>query len=310
MTDTSNAADTTNATALATPAPTRGAVVITPEGPAPRADRIVVRSEIAVFDTGVFDHLYRVATIMAQSPLLPKHLRGGTVQESAANCFRIVEFAHRVRVSPFALMDGTFPAPGGKIGFEGKVVAALLNISGILDGGRLEFEYTGTPGKDDYGIKATGSIGGKVQTLTGTVGEWKTANEKWKTMPGQMLVYRASAWWTRRYAPEIILGVYIEDELDGMTDAGSGRTEAAERATPAIQAPVTPPTEAFELFDTTGKRIDLISSGDAFAKRLAAIMSAVRDKETGDALWQFNADGIARIEESGSAEAKALLGMK
>jgi hypothetical protein len=37
---------------------------------------------------------------------------------------------------------------------------------------------------------------------------------KWMTMPGQMLRYRAAAFWQRVYAPEISMGFYTKEEVE------------------------------------------------------------------------------------------------
>jgi hypothetical protein len=43
---------------------------------------------------------------------------------------------------------------------------------------------------------------------------WMSKNgSKWKTMPEQMLMYRAAAFWTRAYAPELSLGMQTAEEV-------------------------------------------------------------------------------------------------
>jgi hypothetical protein len=49
---------------------------------------------------------------------------------------------------------------------------------------------------------------------------WYTKNgSKWKTMPEQMLQYRAAAFWTRAYAPEIALGMHTAEEIHDTPEA-------------------------------------------------------------------------------------------
>jgi hypothetical protein len=44
---------------------------------------------------------------------------------------------------------------------------------------------------------------------------WSAKNgSKWKTMPEQMIMYRAAAFWGRVYAPEKMLGMHTGDELE------------------------------------------------------------------------------------------------
>lgn len=49
---------------------------------------------------------------------------------------------------------------------------------------------------------------------------WLTRNgSKWQTMPDQMLVYRAAAFFGRVYAPELLLGMPSNDEVEDIFDA-------------------------------------------------------------------------------------------
>jgi hypothetical protein len=44
-------------------------------------------------------------------------------------------------------------------------------------------------------------------------GWYGKSGSKWKTMPEQMLQYRAGAFWCRTYAPEIALGMHTSEEV-------------------------------------------------------------------------------------------------
>lgn len=49
---------------------------------------------------------------------------------------------------------------------------------------------------------------------------WYTkSGSKWKTMPKQMLMYRAASFWQRLYAPEISMGMKTTEELEEIQDA-------------------------------------------------------------------------------------------
>ncbi len=48
---------------------------------------------------------------------------------------------------------------------------------------------------------------------------WYTkAGSKWQTMARQMLMYRAAAFWTRAYAPELSMGMRTDDEIRDIID--------------------------------------------------------------------------------------------
>jgi hypothetical protein len=49
---------------------------------------------------------------------------------------------------------------------------------------------------------------------------WHSKNgSKWNTMPDQMFVYRAAAFWQRAYAPEISMGLQTAEESEDTYDA-------------------------------------------------------------------------------------------
>src|SRR5690606_30257447 len=52
---------------------------------------------------------------------------------------------------------------------------------------------------------------------------WSSKNgSKWKTMPDQMFVYRAAAFWQRAYAPDLGMGLQTQEEIHDVYDAGRG----------------------------------------------------------------------------------------
>src|SRR5262249_30238410 len=83
-----------------------------------------VTTGVAAFDTGKFDQMVRIARMMALAGSTPDHIRGidkdgtqtGGYDLAVANCFSVVEQAHRWDMSPFALVQCTYFVHG-KIGF-------------------------------------------------------------------------------------------------------------------------------------------------------------------------------------------------
>src|SRR5258708_9286892 len=68
---------------------------------------------------------------------VPDHLRG-----QPQTCFAIVELAMTWNLSPFSVARSVYPLPGGKTGFEGKLVHAILASSGKIVG-EIKYEYYG-----------------------------------------------------------------------------------------------------------------------------------------------------------------------
>lgn len=182
-----------------------------------------------LMDTGKFEHCYRIAKLMATASLIPDHLkftgnasnkRELTPEEKIGNCFMIVNQAIRWGIDPFSMAPETYVV-GGKLAFQGKLVAAIVNGLANLEQ-RLSYTFSGTPGSDDFTITVSGKIRGETDTRTVSVrvGAVKTDNQMWKKDPEQKLVYTGATKWARRHCPEVILGIIVDDEIeaDSMRD--------------------------------------------------------------------------------------------
>lgn len=177
-----------------------------------------------LMDTARFEHTYRIANAMAQAALIPDHLvgvkRGGQFQpysqtQIVGNCFLVVNQSLRWGIDPFSAMAETY-AVGGKLGFQGKLVAALINARAGLKK-RLNYAFKGTG--DDLTVTVSGTFEGEDEprTVTLSVAQGKTDNQMWKKDPEQKLIYSGATKWARRHCPEIMLGVLTDDDLDRIT---------------------------------------------------------------------------------------------
>lgn len=171
--------------------------------------------------TNVFEQLQRVATLMAKSQLVPKHLQG---EEHIADCFLVASQAVQWKMNPFAVAQSCYVL-SGKVGYEGKLVAAIVNASPRIQT-KLNYEYSGTGSKRQ--VRVFGTLVGedKAREVVGTVEAWRTSNKQWETQVDQMLSYRGAREWARRHMPEAVLGVYAEEELPEIA--------RSERAQPVI----------------------------------------------------------------------------
>lgn len=193
-----------------------------------RKPAAIVENAIPMFDTSQFEHMTRIATVMARASLVPDHIRKGSFEEATANCFMIVNQAMRWNMDPFSVAQACFILHG-KLGYEGKLVAAMLEAK---IGSSLDYEWFGEPGKDDYRIKVSGArpTDGLVVSIEGTVGDWKTYEKadgngprrvkgNWQGLSSRnQLAYRGAREWARLYAPGLLLGVYTPDEMEDMED--------------------------------------------------------------------------------------------
>jgi len=188
---------------------------------------------LSVFDPRSFDQMGQIARQLASSSLVPDTLKGNTDDQTVSNCFRVVEQAQRWGLSPFAVMDSA-SVVRGKLMWEGKLIAAAIK-SGL--GIRLKYEYSGEGEKRKIIVSAV--VDGALESIEGTVSTWKTTHDgsPWKAANyDQMLAYRGARQWARRYAPEVILGVYAPDEMDSkwirnVTPPGQSIAEVYEKRT-------------------------------------------------------------------------------
>lgn len=151
------------------------------------------------------DQAIRLAKLMADGGLVPQHL-----QEKPANCLMVIEQAIRWGMSPFAVAQCTSVIQG-KLMYEGKLVAAVVNARGEL-AERLRYTYDGQ-GRDRT-CTVSGRLRGEDETRTVSVtwGLVKSANKVWEMQPDQQLAYYGARVWARRHLPEVMLGVYSPDE--------------------------------------------------------------------------------------------------
>ena len=209
--------------------------------PQPRA-RLVVTSEANMMDTAKFEHLGRVARVMADSGMMPESLTHYGKADNRqpledrvvfARAFLIAAQADRWQMDPTADM-GCCAFIHGQLSYEGKLVAAVIEARLNT---RLRYEFGCWNPKRlqcDVGMEAEGnmlairvsgvlpgetapvSIDGYVGTPeagwhTGSRGPWNNPLN-WR----RQLRYRGSRDWANAYAPGLILGVQTDDDLDAI----------------------------------------------------------------------------------------------
>jgi hypothetical protein len=214
---------------------------------------------IPILDTSKFEHMQRIATVMSECGYVPDHLRKGeTPSARMATCFLIVNQAVRWGMDPFALAQTVFQV-SGKLGFEGKAIAAVINSDPRLKG-RLNYEFSGEGAGRKITVIGTFRDTGETKTIEGLLSKWKTNNKQWTEDPDQMLVYRGSRQWARRWMPDRLLGVYSADELEdiALRDIPTGQRAARMKditpvpAVPEIAPPI-PEISAIPDIDQTPK---------------------------------------------------------
>lgn len=153
------------------------------------------------------DQAIRLAKAMSTAKMLPKHL-----WDDVGTCLMIVEQAMRWNMSPFAVAQCT-SSIGGKLMYEGKLLAAAAESVGAIDG-HFDYEFAGEG--DDRQVTISARRRGDVnpRQMTIRLRDVRTTNEHWKKQPDQMLVYSGARNWTRRFTPSVLLGSYAPEEFN------------------------------------------------------------------------------------------------
>lgn len=148
----------------------------------------------------------KLAELMAKARLLPQAV------QNPADAFLVINQAMRWGMDPFAVAQEVSVIQG-KLMHSGKIVAAAIQSSGVLDG-RLHYDYAGSG--DDRTVTVRGRLRGEDtdRDVSVRARDAKTQNKVWQTQLDQQLAYHGSRVWARRYAPEVMLGVYTPEEFD------------------------------------------------------------------------------------------------
>jgi hypothetical protein len=157
-----------------------------------------------------------MAKALASSTLVPDVYRG---EANLGNCIIALELSQRIGASVMAVMQSMVPIHG-KPTWSASFLIATVNSCGRFS--PMRFRWVGKEGTDEWGCRAYAVerdsnlelVGALVTIAMAKVEGWYgKSGSKWKTMPEQMLQYRAGAFWCRTYAPEIALGMHTSEEV-------------------------------------------------------------------------------------------------
>lgn len=210
------------------------------------------------------------------------------MDKAVANCMIAVEVSMRIGASPLMVMQN-MAVIYGRPSWSSKFLIATVNSCGRFEPLQFRFTNKGNIGKVDYVdyvwndhtrrkeavtrtldgtnianlecVAYTTKKGSKdvlesapVSILLAIEERWFTKDgSKWRTMPRQMLMYRAASMWTNAYAPELSMGMRtIEEQQDivdvdfeeipsqsGASSTNTSSTISMDDAKPAT-APTTP----------------------------------------------------------------------
>lgn len=182
----------------------------------------------------------RMGSALAQSSLVPEPYRG---KQGLPNCMIALEMAHRVGISPFLVMQNMHIIHG-RPSWSAQYLIASINASGKFSPLRFRLEKRGETKVGNASIDNTVCFTYATELATGETLEgpavsmemavkegWYGKNgSKWQTMPDLMLRYRAAAFFSRMYCPEVAMGLHTAEEVYDVYDAAPIKADAKERA--------------------------------------------------------------------------------
>lgn len=155
--------------------------------------------------------VFEFAKLMALSrQAVPPHLR-----DNPGMCLAVAVQATEWRMSPFAVANKSYVV-NDRIAWESQLIHAVIEQRAPLVG-RIRHSFEGEG--DDRVCVVTAQVKGEVEPVVYRSPPIKQISPKnsplWKTKPDLQLYYNAVRDFARTYFPDVILGVYAEDELDG-----------------------------------------------------------------------------------------------
>ncbi len=253
-----------------------------------------------IFDPVCFDNMQRACKMLASSDLVPdlyRDIPGKNSQSKAiANCMIALEMAQRTGASFLAVMQNMVIIHG-KPSWASQFLISTVNTCGRFEPLKFRFNeaktectaWTRERGSDDI-------LEGTTITLDMAQREgWsRTPGSKWATMPQQMLMYRAAAFWTRVYAPELSMGMHTIDENTDIAESDAAaivqqvRDEIASHAngTAIVMDDLMDTSDTVVTADTTDTMVVDTATGEIQAPAAKPAAEKTRGRKSGKVVEQ------------------------
>lgn len=170
-------------------------------------------------DAQNFETALRMADCLSKSTVVPKDYQGNT-----GNCMIAIEMASRINTSPMMVMQNLYIV-NGRPAWSSQWIIAMINSSRRYKT-ELQFEFGNA--KEDGGLSCQAwaedyaghkVVGPKITMNMANDEGWTQKNgSKWKTMPQVMIQYRAASFFGRMNCPDMIMGIYSQEEVADMVD--------------------------------------------------------------------------------------------
>jgi hypothetical protein len=171
-------------------------------------------------DSDMLAQAWKAAGFLSQTALVPETYRQSQANPSgAANCLIAIDLANRSNMSPLTVMQNLYIVKG-KPAWAGQFAIGLVNASRRFSKPLrpVFFGEEGTPTwgcyMETYDLDGNKVVGAKITMQMAKDEGWiDKSGSKWKTMPEQMLQYRAGAFFARVHCPDVLYGVQMVDEV-------------------------------------------------------------------------------------------------
>jgi hypothetical protein len=169
-----------------------------------------------------FEMQQRMAQMYVQSTIVPSTYRG-----NIGNCVIAIDMAQRMSANPLMVMQNLYIVNGNP-SWSSKFLISCINMCGRFT--PLRYQFVGKRGTQQYGCRAYAYEKADKEHKEPLCSVWvtmemaekegwtKKSGSKWLTIPDQMLIYRAAAFWSRAYAPEISMGFLTKEEAEDYVD--------------------------------------------------------------------------------------------
>lgn len=190
-------------------------------------------------DGEAFNHIWRVAKAFSASRMVPQHFQG-----KPEDCMVALMMAQQLEVNPLLALQN-LQVVNGRAGFSASFAIGLANQRGPFAG---PITWTSKGSGDDLEVTAHGIVKVTGEQVSTTVSmqtakaEGWVKNPKYRSMPEQMLRYRAATWLIRLHCPEVLLGLGTDDEIV----ASQARPSQGVKPVTVIDQSPTAPTDIVE----------------------------------------------------------------
>ena len=167
-------------------------------------------------DNNAFEIAQRQARSLAASTLVPPEYQG---EKGMGNCIVALDIAKRMNISPLTVMQN-LNIVHNRPSWSSAWIIAQIQGCGRYE--NLNYELTGEGDKmkcycTAKRISDGKNIEGSTVSIAMAKAEGWFRNSKWRTMPEQMLKYRAATFFGRQYIPDLLLGVQTSEEVVDIT---------------------------------------------------------------------------------------------